>query len=104
MRVIDYKTGSAAALKRKLKDPAEAVQLPFYAWLADAEAVFLPINDDPVSPLTLDGETDVEAIAERLSALLEAMAGGAPLPANGIDAVCSRCEARGLCRKGAWHE
>ena len=104
LRVIDYKTGSAAALKRKLKDPAEAVQLPFYAWLADAEAVFLPINDDPVSPLTLDGETDVEAIAERLPALLEAMAGGAPLPANGIDAVCGRCEARGLCRKGAWHE
>ncbi len=102
--VFDYKTASAANLKRKLKDPGEAVQLPFYAWLCEAAAAFLPIDNDPVAPLTLDGETDVEAISLRLPQLLEAIAAGTPLPANGVDAVCRYCEARGLCRKGAWDE
>ncbi|MDP3421403.1 MAG: PD-(D/E)XK nuclease family protein, partial [Thiobacillus sp.] len=30
--VIDYKTSAAQGLKKKLKAPDEAVQLPFYAW------------------------------------------------------------------------
>ncbi|MDP2056311.1 MAG: PD-(D/E)XK nuclease family protein, partial [Thiobacillus sp.] len=102
--VIDYKTGAAQGLKKKLKDPAEAVQLPFYAWLADAAAAYLPINEAPVTPLELDGETDVDAISRRLPELLETIAAGAALPASGIDAVCQYCEARGLCRKGTWHE
>jgi ATP-dependent helicase/nuclease subunit B len=100
--VIDYKTGAAQGLRHKLKDPAEAVQLPFYAWLADAAAAYLPINEAPVAPLALDGETDVDAIIRRLPQLIEAIAAGAPLPASGIDAVCRHCEARGLCRKGMW--
>jgi ATP-dependent helicase/nuclease subunit B len=100
--VIDYKTGTAQALKKKLRDPAEAVQLPFYAWLADAAAAYLPINEAPVTPLELDGESDVDAISRRLPQLLEAIAAGAALPASGIDAVCRHCEARGLCRKGMW--
>ena len=102
--VIDYKTGAAQGLKKKLKDPTEAVQLPFYAWLAEAAAAYLPINEIPVTPLELDGETDVDAISRRLPELLEAIASGAGLPASGVDAVCGHCEARGLCRKGMWHE
>ena len=102
--VIDYKTGAAQGLKKKLKDPAEAVQLPFYAWLAEAAAAYLPINETPVAPLELDGETDVDAISRRLPELLEAIAAGATLPASGIDAVCQFCEARGLCRKGMWND
>jgi ATP-dependent helicase/nuclease subunit B len=100
--VIDYKTGAAQGLKKKLKDPAEAVQLPVYAWLADAAAVYLPINEAPVAPLELDGETDVDGISRRLPELLEAIAAGAALPASGIDAACRYCEAHGLCRKGMW--
>ncbi|HWR77197.1 MAG TPA: PD-(D/E)XK nuclease family protein [Thiobacillus sp.] len=102
--VIDYKTGAASGLKRKLKAPDEAVQLPFYAWLCDAAAAYLPINEVPVMPLVLDFDTDVDAISRRLPALLEAIAAGAALPASGIDSVCQYCEARGLCRKGMWHE
>ncbi len=102
-RVIDYKTSRADALKKKLKHPGEAVQLPFYAWLAHAEAVFLPIGAGEVTPLALDEDTDVEAIARRLPRLLEAIAARAPLPANGVEAACRHCEARGLCRKGTWH-
>ncbi len=101
--VIDYKTGAASGLKKKLRDPAEAIQLPFYAWLAEAAAAYLPINEVPVTPLELDGETDVDAISRRLPELLEAIAAGAPLPASGIDAACQYCEARGLCRKGMWN-
>ncbi len=103
LTVIDYKTGAATALKKKLKDPAEAVQLPFYAWLADAAAAYLPINDTPVTPLELDGETDVDAISRRLPELLGAIAAGESLRAHGVDAVCQYCEARGLCRKGMWN-
>jgi ATP-dependent helicase/nuclease subunit B len=102
--VIDYKTSAAQGLKKKLKDPAEAIQLPFYAWLAEAAAAYLPINETPVVPLELDGETDVDAISRRLPELLGAIAAGAALPATGIDAVCQFCEARGLCRKGMWRE
>jgi ATP-dependent helicase/nuclease subunit B len=101
--VIDYKTTSRQTLKKKLDAPDEAVQLPFYAWLADAAAAFLPLDETPVAPLMLDGETDVGAIAERLPALLGAIARGAPLRAQGVDATCAYCEARGLCRKGMWH-
>jgi ATP-dependent helicase/nuclease subunit B len=104
LTVIDYKTGAAQGLKKKLKTPAEAVQLPFYAWLADAAAAYLPINEAPVTPLKLDGETDVDAISRRLPQLLEAIAAGAALPASGIDDACQYCEVRGLCRKGMWHE
>lgn len=100
--VFDYKTGAAQSLKQKLKDPGEAVQLPFYAWLCDAAAAYLPLGDTPVAPLELDGETDVAAIVDRLPALLEAIAAGAPLAASGIDAVCRYCDARGVCRKGTW--
>jgi ATP-dependent helicase/nuclease subunit B len=80
------------------------VQLPFYAWLAEAAAAYLPINEIPVAQIALDGETDVDAISRRLPELLEAIAAGATLRASGIDAVCQYCEARGLCRKGMWHE
>ena len=100
--VIDYKTSAAQSLKKKLKAPDEAVQLPFYAWLCDAAAAYLPINEAPVVALELDGETDVAAISLRLPALLEAIAQNAALPAHGIDGVCKHCEARGLCRKGMW--
>jgi ATP-dependent helicase/nuclease subunit B len=102
LAVIDFKTSSAQGLKRRLGDPGEAVQLPFYGWLASAAAAYLPVNEAPVAPLALAGETDVDAIVRRLPALLEAIAAGTPLPAGGIDAVCHHCEVRGVCRKGMW--
>ncbi len=102
--VIDYKTSAAQGLKKKLKAPDEAVQLPFYAWLCEAAAAYLPINEAPVAALELDGETDVAAISLRLPQLLEAITRHAALPAHGIDGVCKYCEARGLCRKGMWDE
>jgi ATP-dependent helicase/nuclease subunit B len=100
--VIDYKASTAQSLKKKLKTPDEAVQLPYYAWLCEAAAAYLPINEVPITALELDGETDVAAISLRLPQLLEAIAAGAALPAHGVDGICKYCEARGLCRKGMW--
>jgi ATP-dependent helicase/nuclease subunit B len=100
--VIDYKTSAAQGLRKKLKAPDETVQLPFYAWLCEAAAAYLPINETPVAALELDFETDVAAISLRLPQLLEAIAQHAALPAHGIDGICRYCEARGLCRKGMW--
>jgi ATP-dependent helicase/nuclease subunit B len=80
------------------------VQLPFYAYLCNAAAAYLPINDQTIAPLQLDGECDIEAIMLRLPALLTALAHGKGLPANGVDTVCRYCEVRGLCRKGMWEE
>lgn len=101
--VIDYKTTTRQKLMKKIEAPDEAVQLPFYAWLADAAAAFLPLDEAPVLPVRLDEKTDVTAIAGRLPALLGAIAAGAPLPAQGVEAVCTYCAVRGLCRKGMWH-
>ena len=43
-----------------------------------------------------------QALLAHIVASMQAIAGGAPLPANGIETVCQYCEVRGLCRKGAW--
>jgi ATP-dependent helicase/nuclease subunit B len=101
-RVIDYKAKNPRTLKNQATDPGENIQLPFYAWLAKAEAAFLPIDTDQPELVALDPKADIGAISLRLPLLLERIAKGAPLPAHGIDAVCRYCEARGLCRKGTW--
>ena len=102
LQVIDYKTSSTSILKKKCDAPEENVQLPFYAYLCDAAAAYLPLNDAVIAPLFLDGEKPVEAITLRLPTLLESVAQGAGLPAHGVDAICRHCDARGLCRKGMW--
>ena len=102
MQVIDYKTSTAQSLKKKRDAPGENVQLPFYAYLCNAAAAYLPIDDPSITPLQLDGECDVESIMLRLPSLLAALAHGSGLPANGVDAVCRYCDVRGLCRKGMW--
>ncbi len=102
LTVIDYKTAASSKLKKWSENPAEHVQLPFYAWLANAAAAYLAINETPVTSQILDDETDVKAITLRLPQLLEKIASGTPLTANGIAATCQHCDARGLCRKGMW--
>ena len=102
LAVIDYKTGAASGLRKRAADSAEAVQLPFYAWLAGGAAAYLPINEAPVAPIALDEDTDIDAIVSRLPALLAALAAGAPAPAGGVDADCRHCDVRGVCRKGMW--
>jgi ATP-dependent helicase/nuclease subunit B len=105
--VIDYKTQARQALKAKLQDPGEDVQLPVYALLWGgpvAAAAFLSMDRDGVLPVDLDGDVGALAVLvqERLAALFDAMLAGAPLPAQGADAVCVHCEMNGLCRRKHW--
>ncbi len=102
LQVIDYKTSTRKSLEKKRDAPGENIQLPFYAYLCNAAAAYLPINEASIAPLQLDGETNIEAIMLRLPLLLEALAKGEGLTAHGVDAVCKYCEVRGLCRKGMW--
>jgi ATP-dependent helicase/nuclease subunit B len=109
--VIDYKARDASALAKKLKSPGEDVQLAVYAALAEAkyperavtEAAYLAIKRHEVKPVPYpEPQTAGADNVARLSVMFEALYAGAPLPAQGVDAVCTHCAARGLCRKDYW--
>ena len=107
--VIDYKTESDAATRKRINAGGEDTQLAFYAALMQDDvlrAAYVNVGergdtrmheqDDVVAlrDLLIDGIThDMARIAE-----------GAPLPALGEGAVCDYCAARGLCRKDFWSE
>jgi ATP-dependent helicase/nuclease subunit B len=111
-QLIDYKTGSAQALRDQMRQPAEDTQLAFYAALMAAQstaggpiaAAYLPLDESgAIRPIE---HPDVEATAERLvagvGAELARIRAGAPLPALGDGRACTYCEARGLCRRDQW--
>jgi ATP-dependent helicase/nuclease subunit B len=102
--VLDYKTQSRDELRKKLKQPGEDVQLPVYALLlADAvvDAAFVPLDEkDAIRAVPQDDIYSLgEAVRNRLGDLFNQLYRGAPLPAQGRDADCARCEMSGLCRK-----
>lgn len=103
--VLDYKTRARQGLSRRLAQPGEDVQLPFYGLLADAaEAAYLAL--DEARPALLGPTDELAALsareADRLRATLSGVLDGAALPAHGAEGVCARCEARGLCRRDYW--
>lgn len=119
--LIDYKTSSAQRLKERTAEPAEETQLTFYALLyalsqrprqdldAACSAVrtaYLPLPSRPGEPLQPLQFDDAGANARRLLHAmahdLSRLARGAPMPALGHEAVCERCQARGLCRRDDW--
>jgi ATP-dependent helicase/nuclease subunit B len=105
--VIDYKTRDAATLRKSLELPGEDVQLPVYALLWGvpvADALYLSMEREKVTAVGLG--TDVQdlanAVRSRLCEVFDALAAGAPLPAQGVEGACEYCEARGLCRRNFW--
>jgi ATP-dependent helicase/nuclease subunit B len=110
--VIDYKTGSAAPLKKKVKAGAEDTQLAFYAALTDApssgslQAAYVHIDHRKVDTLVHpDIEDSAQALIDQLSEDWVRMHLGTPLLALGDGAACEHCAMRGLCRKDHWsHE
>lgn len=106
--LLDYKTGDAKGLKDKLAQPLEDTQLATYALLSgasgDLKAAYLVLDDGKGIALLLHEDVADTALALRdgLQADLEAIRGGAALPALGEGRVCDYCEARGLCRKDDW--
>lgn len=103
LSILDYKTRSVGALKEKISDSGEDVQLAVYALLLDEpilEAAFLSL-DGQVTPVSPDKLWIMENRA-RLSDIFGQIHAGAGLPAQGLEKVCGYCEMRGLCRKDYW--
>lgn len=100
LSLLDYKTKKREELKKLLADD---IQLPAYALLhvGAVEAAYVALDDE--KPLAVSCAGDLaeaaEAQGQRLRLIMNAMHAGVPLPANGVERVCTWCEARGLCRK-----
>jgi ATP-dependent helicase/nuclease subunit B len=107
--VIDYKARAPKALADSLRPPGEDVQLAVYALLwgeAVTDALYLSLDRKAVKSVAMGQDVPALAAAagRRLAAMFDAIADGAPLPAQGVAAVCGYCEVRGLCRRGHWNE
>jgi inactivated superfamily I helicase/RecB family exonuclease len=109
--VLDYKTTNATTLKTRLKN-LEDQQLPFYGLLSGLQAesahfVALELSADKHGPKTGDAPAPdyvrwQQALQQHIVRNMSAVQQGSPIPANGVASVCQYCDARGLCRKGAW--
>jgi len=104
--VLDYKSSSQTALAKKLRQ-GEDHQLPFYGLLSDgtfAQAAYVPLESkDSIKTIEApDFDVWQHSLGEQIARDMRAIARGAPLPATGPESVCRYCDARGLCRKGAW--
>ncbi len=105
--VLDYKTRNVQSLRDKLKE-TEDHQLAFYGVLSDqpvaaAHFVALEVSGDKTGDAAAKNYVEWQAMLEaQIVGNVEAIAAGAPLSATGIERVCTYCEVRGLCRKGAW--
>ena len=105
--VLDYKTSSPGALKKRL-ERNEDHQLAFYGLLSDtltdgAGYVALEPHKDRIDHLAAPDYADwQEQLRQQIADTMQAIAAGAALPASGIETVCQYCAVRGLCRKGAW--
>jgi ATP-dependent helicase/nuclease subunit B len=108
LQLIDYKTGSAEALKRQVREPLEDTQLAFYAALVGGvqpvQAFYLALDDrKPPQPVPhAEVELSGRQLIDGLSRDLEHLRAGAGLPALGEGRICETCEARGLCRRDHW--
>ncbi|MDH5785631.1 MAG: PD-(D/E)XK nuclease family protein [Chromatiales bacterium] len=108
--VVDYKTGATATAEEVLS--GEAVQLPFYALLAQysqyhvEQVEYLALDGRKVeSRSTLQGDELNQLrdeTAERLRTLQREMEAAVVLPAWGDEGVCGYCQMEGVCRRGSW--
>jgi ATP-dependent helicase/nuclease subunit B len=105
--VVDYKTRARTKLAAELASAGEDVQLPVYALLWEqpvSEALYLAMDLEAVEPVALEHDVALHAaeVRSRLGQLVDRMNEGAPLPAQGVEAVCAYCEMHGLCRRRHW--
>ncbi len=111
--LIDYKTGNADKLSKRVREPLEDTQLAFYAVLLTDEpheppprAVYLAI-DERKPPREIehpDVALSASLLVEGLAADLADLRAGAGAPALGEGESCEHCHARGLCRRDHWTE
>ena len=109
-RLLDYKTGDAKKLMRKVASIYEDTQLPFYALLlgddaaADLGAAYLAVREGETTLIPHPAITEAaQALAQGLIDDLSRIHAGTPMQALGAeDDVCGHCEMRGMCRKDFW--
>lgn len=111
-QVIDYKTGAADALKRRVREPLEDVQLAVYAALMQPtlpegttlSAAYLALDDsDGIVEIAHPNVADTACMLRQgLADDRRRMLAGTPLPPLGQGSACDHCEARGLCRRDHW--
>ncbi|MGE0329558.1 MAG: PD-(D/E)XK nuclease family protein [Ramlibacter sp.] len=105
--VMDYKTEALDVTRKRVKAASEDTQLAFYAALLPDDqlrAAYVNVGERGETR-TVEQEDVVaarDALIEGIQNDLQAIAGGAPLPALGEGTVCDFCAARGLCRKDMW--
>ena len=113
IELIDYKTGSAQTLKKRVNEPFEDTQLAFYAALmaGNEAARGVPMK---ATYLALEARPDLEPVEHRnvatsAAALVEGVAvdlrrlrAGAALLPLGEGEACGYCQVRGLCRRDHW--
>ncbi|MDE2629275.1 MAG: PD-(D/E)XK nuclease family protein [Burkholderiales bacterium] len=110
IELIDYKTGSAAGLNEKVRQPLEDTQLAFYAALMRTRtelplrAVYLALDGSKGLEEVEHPDVEVSAamLVEGLAHDLRRLRRGAGLPALGVGATCEHCAARGICRRDHW--
>jgi ATP-dependent helicase/nuclease subunit B len=103
--VVDYKTGKVP--KEADIVAGESVQLLHYALLDPAIAAveYRPLRKGERPQVYEDDLPELrDAVRARLAGAVRALRAGAPLPAQGDEAVCARCEFTGLCRREDWHD
>ncbi|MCW7540801.1 PD-(D/E)XK nuclease family protein [Aquabacterium sp. A7-Y] len=114
--ILDYKTGSLEALKRRQRDPLEDTQLAFYAALLrhgeaapgsqhGVRALYLAMEGREIEAAEHpEVEATAEVLLQGLADDIGRLADGATLPPLGEGSACEHCDARGLCRKAHWAE
>jgi ATP-dependent helicase/nuclease subunit B len=113
--LIDYKTGNADKLKKRVREPLEDTQLAFYAALLAHEAIadapapalracYLALSErKPPMPVEhADVAASAQALVAGLAQDLKALRQGHGAPALGQGDVCRWCHVRGLCRRDHW--
>ena len=107
-QLLDYKTGSAEALKKMVRFPLEETQLAFYAALLgdadDLAAAYVALDaaDAPVEIEHAQVQQSARALLQGLGDEWQRLRQGAALAALGEGPVCDHCEVRGLCRRDHW--
>jgi ATP-dependent helicase/nuclease subunit B len=111
-QLIDYKTGSAQALRSLVRRSQEDTQLVFYAALMAGQsqaggaisAIYLPLDEaQGIKPIEHpDVESTARLLVDGIGRDLARLRNGAAMPALGEGTACDFCEARGLCRRDHW--
>jgi len=109
--IIDYKTGATLPSQHDV-ETGEAIQLPFYALLAQAQdhpvtqVEYLALGNEKVAGAAQLAGAELnhltQATAERLAQMMHDLRAGHPLPAWGDEKACRYCTMAGLCRKQMW--